>query len=61
MAIFETCISFFSFDLLWLKTFAYRSCDIADAPARVKPDTTANIVAKATAEINPNNTSPPTA
>ena len=34
---------------------------MADAPAKVNPDTTAKIVAKATAEINPNNTSPPTA
>ena len=43
------------------KTLAYRSCDTADAPARVRPATTARIVAKATAEINPRNRLPPTA
>ena len=32
---------------------------MADAPASVSPDTTANIVAKATAEIKPRKISPP--
>ncbi len=35
------------------------SCDIALAPASVKPETTAKIVAKATAEIKPKNAFPP--
>ena len=45
----------------FLNTFAYKSCEIADAPDKVKPATTARIVAKATAEIKPMNKSPPTA
>src|SRR5574344_2687610 len=35
------------------------SCEIADAPVKTKPDTTAKIVAKATALMNDINTSPP--
>ena len=41
-------------------TVAYRSCDTADAPDRVSPATTARMVAKATAEMKPKNTLPPT-
>lgn len=47
--------------LPFLITVAYRSCDTAEAPDRVKPATTARMVAKATAEMKPMNTLPPTA
>ena len=36
-----------------LMTVAYRSCDTAEAPDRVRPATTARMVAKATAEMKP--------
>jgi hypothetical protein len=55
----------FSSDLLsavpFLNTIAYRSCETADAPDRVRPATTARMVANATAEMKPRNTLPPTA
>src|SRR5690606_8267772 len=47
--------------LPFLNTVAYRSCDTAEAPDRVRPATTARIVANATAEMKPRNTLPPTA
>ena len=47
--------------LPFLNTVAYKSCDTADAPDSVKPATTAKMVANATAEMKPKNTSPPTA
>ena len=37
------------------------SCDTAEAPDSVRPATTARMVAKATAEMKPRNTLPPTA
>ncbi len=37
------------------------SCDTAEAPASVRPATTARIVAKATAEMKPRKRLPPTA
>lgn len=52
---------FFTFGRAFLKTLAYRSCETADAPANVRPATTARMVAKATAEIKPRNRLPPTA
>ena len=36
-----------------LMTVAYRSCETAEAPESVRPATTARMVAKATAEMNP--------
>ena len=47
--------------LPFFSTVAYRSWDTADAPDRVRPATTARMVAKATAEMKPKNTLPPTA
>ena len=44
-----------------MRAQAYRSWLTAAAPARVSPDTTASIVAKATADINPKKIFPPTA
>ncbi|MCY1452960.1 hypothetical protein D9M71_699240 [compost metagenome] len=61
VVIFETRISSFSTALPFLITLAYRSWDTAEAPARVRPATTARMVAKATAEMKPRNTLPPTA
>ena len=40
-------------------TFTQRSCDSAAAPDSVSPATTARIVAKATAAMNPRNGVPP--
>ncbi|MNR26068.1 hypothetical protein D3C85_1432560 [compost metagenome] len=57
----DTCSSSRLLALPCLNTVAYRSCDTADAPASVRPATTARMVAKATAEIKPRNTFPPTA
>ena len=57
----ETNISFFSLCFPFRKALAYKSCEIAEAPASVSPDTTAKIVANATAEMKPSNISPPTA
>ena len=36
-----------------LNTVEYKSCDTAEAPDKVKPATTAKMVAKATAEMKP--------
>ncbi len=47
--------------LPFLMTVAYRSCETAEAPESVRPATTARMVAKATAEMKPRNTLPPTA
>ena len=61
VAILEAFISVASSTLPFPITLAYRSWLIADAPESVRPDTTARIVANATAEIKPRNKSPPTA
>src|SRR5690606_25119373 len=45
----------------FFNTLAYKSCEIAEAPDRVRPATTARMVANATAEMKPMNRSPPTA
>ncbi|MNP65750.1 hypothetical protein D3C76_1613730 [compost metagenome] len=45
----------------FLTTITYKSWEIADVPAMVSPDTTARIVANATAEMKPSSRSPPTA
>ncbi|MNL57090.1 hypothetical protein D3C87_1806260 [compost metagenome] len=47
--------------LPFLTTITYRSWEIAEVPAMVRPDTTARIVANATAEMKPSSKSPPTA
>ncbi|MNQ96500.1 hypothetical protein D3C85_1121070 [compost metagenome] len=61
VVIFETRISSFSLALPFLITLAYRSWDTAEAPARVRPATTARMVANATAEMKPRKILPPTA
>ena len=60
VAYFDIRISFSSVTA-FPKALEYKSCEMADAPAKVKPETTAKIVANATAEIKPNKRSPPTA
>ena len=57
----ETNISFFSLDFPLLITKTYMSLPIAEAPANVNPDTTAKIVANATADMKPKNKPPPNA
>ena len=61
MVIFDTRNSALSSAWPFLNTLAYKSCDTAEAPDRVNPETTARIVANATADIKPKNTLPPTA
>ena len=61
VVIFDTRISSLSLALPLRHTLAYRSWDTAEAPARVRPATTARMVANATAEMKPRNTLPPTA
>ncbi|MNP21763.1 hypothetical protein D3C76_1143960 [compost metagenome] len=56
-----TRISVFGHGVPLHKTLAYRSWEIADAPASAKPATTARMVAKATAARKPNMRSPPSA
>ena len=55
----ETSSSDFSDALPCFIDFAYRSWAMVAAAEMVNPDTTARIVAKATAETNPSRTSPP--
>src|SRR5574343_507891 len=47
--------------LPFLNTVAYKSWETAEAPDRVRPATTARMVAKATAEMKPRKMLPPTA
>lgn len=59
VAIFETRISSCSLALPFFTTVAYKSWLMAEAPASVRPDTTAaRMVAKATAEMKPRNRLP---
>ena len=61
VAILETRISFSSVALPFMMTRAYKSCEMAEAPANAKPATTAKIVANATADKKPSNKLPPAA
>ena len=61
VAIFDTRISVCSSTRPLRITVANRSWLMADAPASARPETTARMVAKATAEMKPRNRSPPTA
>lgn len=45
----------------WATTLAYRSWLMAEAPDSVRPETTARMVANATAEMKPSSKLPPTA
>src|ERR671920_1520320 len=57
-AILATRISSRSEAVPFLATLAYRSCATDDAEVRVRPATTARIVANATAEISARSTAP---
>ena len=61
VAILETRISFSSLAWPFMMTRAYRSCEMAEAPASARPATTARMVANATAERKPNSRLPPAA
>jgi hypothetical protein len=58
-AIRTTRNSSFSLAFPFLNTLAYKSCATDEAEVRVRPATTARIVANATAEINASSTEPP--